>query len=131
MNYIDRSNEKFIFNELGKKDTELVEEIRKKMFVFEDIIGMDNMSIQRFIREVEQKDIVYALKGANREVSNVIFSNMSSRMADAIKSELEITSNIRVKDVEAAQQRIVSIIRKLEEAGQLTISKGGKDDIIA
>ncbi len=130
MNYIDRSNEKFIFDELGKKDAELVEEIRKKMFVFEDIVNMDNMSIQRFIREIEQKDLVYALKGSNNEVSNIIFSNMSARMADAIKSELEITSNVRVKDVEAAQQNIVSVIRKLEEAGQIVISKGGEDDII-
>ena len=91
---------------------------------------MDNMSIQRFIREIEQKDLVYALKGSNNEVSNIIFSNMSARMADAIKSELEITSNVRVKDVEAAQQNIVSVIRKLEEAGQIVISKGGEDDII-
>lgn len=131
MNYIDRGNEKFIFDELGKKDAELVDEIRKKMFVFEDIVGMDNMSIQRFIREIDQKDLVYALKGSNEEVSNVIFANMSSRMTEAIKSELEITSNVRVKDVEEAQQRIVGTIRALEEAGQLVISKGGKDDIIA
>lgn len=130
MNYIDRSNEKFIFDELGKKDAELVDEIRKKMFVFEDIVSMDNMSIQRFVREIDQKDLVYALKGSNAEVSNVIFANMSTRMVEAIKSELEITSNIRVKDVEEAQQRIVGTIRTLEEAGQLVISKGGKDDII-
>lgn len=130
MNYIDRGNEKYIFDELGKKDAELVDEIRKKMFVFEDITSMDNMSIQRFIREIDQKDLVYALKGSNEEVSNVIFANMSTRMTEAIKSELEITTNIRVKDVEEAQQRIVGIIRSLEEAGQLVISKGGKDDII-
>ncbi len=131
MNYIDRGNEKYIFDELSKKDAELVDEIRKKMFVFEDIVGMDNISIQRFIREIDQKDLVYALKGSNNEVSNVIFANMSTRMAEAIKSELEITANIRVTDVEEAQQRIVGIIRVLEESGQIVVSKGGKDDIIA
>lgn len=130
MNYIDRGNEKYIFDELGKKDAELVDEIRKKMFVFEDIINMDNMSIQRFIREIDQKDLVYALKGANEDVAKVIFSNMSVRMTESIKSELEITTNVRVKDVEEAQQRIVGVIRALEEKGQLVISKGGKDDII-
>ncbi|MCI1931032.1 MAG: flagellar motor switch protein FliG [Clostridia bacterium] len=131
MNYIDRSNEKYIFDELSKKDAGLVEEIRKKMFVFEDIVNMDNMSIQRFIREIDQKDLVYALKGANEEVANVIFSNMSTRMTEAIKSELEITTNVRVRDVEEAQQRIVGVIRSLEEKGQLVISKGKDDDIIA
>ncbi len=131
MNYVDRGDEKYIFDELSKKDVELVEEIRKKMFVFEDIVGMDNLSIQRVIREVDQKDLVYALKGAQGEVANVMFANMSARMTETIKSELEITTNVRVKDVEDAQQRIVAVVRKLEDAGQIVISKGGKDDIIA
>lgn len=131
MNYVDRGDEKYIFDELSKKDVELVEEIRKKMFVFEDIVGMDNLSIQRVIREVDQKDLVYALKGSQSEVANVIFANMSARMTETIKSELEITTNVRVRDVEDAQQRIVSVIRKLEDAGQIIVSKGGKDDIIA
>lgn len=131
MNYVDRGDEKYIFDELSKRDVELVEEIRKKMFVFEDIVGMDNLSIQRVIREVDQKDLVYALKGAQSEVANVIFANMSARMTETIKSELEITTNVRVRDVEDAQQRIVSVIRKLEDAGQIVVSKGGKDDIIA
>ncbi|MPN46870.1 Flagellar motor switch protein FliG [bioreactor metagenome] len=129
-NYVDRGDEKYIFDELSKKDVELVEEIRKKMFVFEDIVGMDNLSIQRVIREVDQKDLVYALKGAQGEVANVMFANMSARMTETIKSELEITTNVRVKDVEDAQQRIVAVVRKLEDAGQIVISKGGKDDII-
>ncbi|KXL54498.1 flagellar motor switch protein FliG [Anaerotignum neopropionicum] len=131
MNYVDRGDEKYIFDELSKKDIELVEEIRKKMFVFEDIVGMDNLSIQRVIREVDQKDLVYALKGAQGEVANVIFANMSARMTETIKSELEITTNVRVRDVEDAQQRVVAAIRKLEDAGQIVVSKGGKDDIIA
>lgn len=131
MNYMDRTNEKFIFAELGKKDAELADEIRKKMFVFEDIITMDNRSIQRFVRECDTRDLVYALKGANAEVANLIFANMSSRMAESIKSDLEITTNVRMKDVEEAQQRIVNIIRKLEEDGELVIMKAGKDEIIA
>lgn len=131
MNYMDRSNEKFIFDGLAEKDEELAEEIRKKMFVFEDIVTMDNRSIQRFVRDCDTKDLVLALKGANEEVSNLIFSNMSTRMADSIKSDLEVTTNVRIKDVEEAQQRIVGIIRRLEEEGELIIAKSGKDEFIA
>ena len=101
------------------------------MFVFEDITTMDNRSIQRFLRDCDPKDIVLSLKGANTEVANLIFSNMSTRMAESIKSDLEVTVNVRIKDVEDAQQRIVNVIRKLEEEGELVIMKGGKDDIIA
>ncbi len=130
MNNIDRSNERFIFDELGERDHELADTIRKKMFVFEDIINLDARSIQIFVRECEVKDLVYALKGSNPEVNALIFANMSSRMADNIKDELEITTNLRLKDVEEAQQRVVAVIRRLEEEGQIVISKGGKDDII-
>ncbi len=131
INYMDRSNEKYIFDELVEKDAKLTEEIRKRMFVFEDITVMDNRSIQRFLRDCDPKDIVLALKGANAEVANLIFSNMSTRMAESIKSDLEVTVNVRIKDVEEAQQRIVGVIRQLEEAGELVVMKGGKDDIIA
>ncbi len=130
MNNIDRSNERFIFDELGQRDQELADTIRKKMFVFEDIVGLDARSIQIFVRECEVKDLVYALKGSNPEVNALIFANMSTRMAENIKDELEITTNLRLKDVEEAQQRVVAVIRRLEEEGQLVISKGGKDDII-
>ncbi len=130
MNHIDRSNEKLIFDELGRKDAELADTIRKKMFVFEDIITMDDRSIQRFIRECDMRDMVYALKNANEQITSVIFSNMSARMKDSIQSDMEVTINVRLKDVEEAQQRIVSIIRRLEEEGELIISKGGKDDVI-
>ena len=131
INYMDRGNEKYIFDELSTKDAKLTDEIRKRMFVFEDIVTMDNRSIQRFLRECDPKDIVLALKQANPEVANLIFSNVSSRMAESIKSDLEITVNVRIRDVEEAQQRIVNIIRSLEEQGELVIVKGGKDDIIA
>ncbi len=130
MNNIDRSNERFIFDELGQRDQELADTIRKKMFVFEDIVGLDARSIHIFVRECEVKDLVYALKGSNPEVNALIFANMSTRMAENIKDELEITTNLRLKDVEEAQQRVVAVIRRLEEEGQLVISKGGKDDII-
>ncbi len=131
MNHMDRSNEKFIFDKMGEENPELAETIRKKMFVFEDIMGMDDRSIQRFIRECDMKDIVYALKSASPEMEALFYSNMSSRMAETIKSDLEVTINVRLKDVEEAQQRIVNTIRSLDEAGELIISKGGKDDIIA
>ncbi|MFI3173630.1 MAG: flagellar motor switch protein FliG [Bacillota bacterium] len=131
MNYMDRANEKYILDELGRKDIELAEEIRKKMFVFEDIMKMDPMAIQRFIRDVDSKDMVLAIKGSIPEVSNVIFANMSSRMVETVQSELEFATNIKRTDVEAAQQRIVGLIRSLEESGELVISKGGGDDVIA
>ena len=131
MNHMDRANEKYIFDELGKSDEELAETIRKKMFVFEDIVSMDNRSIQRFIRECDVKDIVYALKGSDEKIKELVFSNVSSRMAESIQSDLEITVNVRLRDVEEAQQRIVGVIRRLEEAGELIIVKSGKDEIIA
>lgn len=130
MNQMDRGTEKSIFEEMEKNDPELTEVIRKKMFVFEDISTMDPRSIQRFIRDCDMKDIVYALKTADEELMNLFYSNMSTRMADSVKADLEITTNVRLKDVEEAQQKIVSLIRKLEEQGELIISKGGKDDIV-
>ncbi len=130
MNHIDRSNEKYIFDELSKKDAKLSDEIRKKMFVFEDITMLDNTAIQRFLHEANSKDLVFALKGANQEVSDAIFSNMSKRSVETVKSDLEFTHNVRLRDVEEAQQRIVGIIRRLEEEGELVIMKGGKDEII-
>ena len=131
MNNLDRTSEKNIFDGLMDHDEELADEIRKRMFVFEDIITMDDRSVQRFVRDCDAKDLVLALKAANADVANKLFSNMSSRMAQNIKDDLEITSNVRMRDVEDAQQRIVGIIRNLEEKGEIIILKGGKDDIIA
>lgn len=131
MNNIDRSSEKFIFDELNRKDPKLSDEIRKKMFVFEDITVLDDMSIQRFLRDIDPKDLVFALKGSNQEVANTIFRNMSNRTAETVKSDLEFTHNVRLKDVEEAQQRIVGVIRRLETEGELIIMKGGKDEVIA
>jgi len=130
MNNVDRGTEKFIFDELNRRDPKLSEEIRKRMFVFEDIITLDPMSIQKFLREVDTKDMAIALKGSNKEVTAIIFENMSQRMGETIKSEMEYLHNIRVRDVEEAQQKIVAIIRRLEEEGEIIITKGGKDDFI-
>lgn len=131
MNNMDRANEKYIFDELTRKDAALCEEIRKRMFVFEDITALDDMSIQRFLREVDSKDLVFALKGANKEVAETIFKNMSTRSSESVRSDLEYTHNVRLRDVEEAQQRIVGIIRRLESEGELVITKGGKDEFIA
>jgi flagellar motor switch protein FliG len=131
MNNLDRASEKNIFDGLSEYNQELADEIRKRMFVFEDIITMDDRSVQRFVRDCDPRDLVLALKGSNSEVANKLFTNMSTRMAQSIKDDLEITSNVRIKDVEDAQQRIVDIIRDLEEKNEIIILKGGKDDIIA
>ncbi|MEG1943001.1 MAG: flagellar motor switch protein FliG [Angelakisella sp.] len=131
MNHVDRGIEKHIFDELTNKDPQLAEEVRKLMFVFEDIIFLDDMSIQRFIRDTDTKDLAVALKGATPELAQVFFKNMSKRMQETISSDIEYLHNVRMRDVEDAQQRIVAIIRKLEEDGELVISKGGKDDVIA
>lgn len=131
MNNLDRASEKSIFDRLSSHNEELADEIRKRMFVFEDIVTMDDRSVQRFLRDCDPKDLVLALKGANSEVSRKIFSNVSTRMAQSIRDDLEVTVNVRIRDVEAAQQRIVGIIRDLEEKNELIIIKGGKDDIIA
>ncbi len=130
MNRIDRSSEKYIFDELYKRDAKLADEIRKKMFVFEDIVMLDPMAVQAFLREVDSKDLVVALKGSNQEVADIIFQNMSQRMGETVRSDMEYLHNVRMRDVEEAQQRIVAAIRKLEEEGEIVISKGGKDEFI-
>ena len=130
MNQIDRSSEKYIFDELYKRDAKLADEIRKKMFIFEDIIMLDSMAIQTFLREVDSKDLVVALKGSTAEVTEVIFQNMSQRMGETIRSDMEYLRNVRMRDVEEAQQRIVAVIRKLEEEGEIIVSKGGADEFI-
>lgn len=130
MNNIDRSTEKHLFDELKTRDPKLSEEIRKRMFVFEDITILDSTAIQRFLREIDTKDMAVALKGSNKEVSTILFANMSQRMKETVESEMEYLHSVRVRDVEDAQQRIVAVIRRLEEEGEIVILKGGKDDLI-
>ncbi len=131
MNRVDRSTEKFVFDELGAQDPKLAEEIRKLMFVFEDIVNLDGLAIQRFIREVDSKDLAVALKAANEDVKEVIFQNMSSRVRETIQTDIQYLHNIRLRDVEEAQQKIVGVIRQLEEAGEIVIARGEGEEIIA
>ncbi len=131
MNNVDRVSEKTIFDGLTMYDAVLADEIRKRMFVFEDILTMDDRSVQRFVRDCDTHDLVLALKSATSELANKLFKNMSTRMAESIKDDLEITTNVRMKDVDDAQQRIVGVIRDLEAKNEIIILKGGKDDIIA
>jgi len=130
LNSVDRGTEKHIMETLEIEDTELAEEIRKRMFVFEDILNLDNRAIQRFLREVENNQLAIALKGATDEVQKVIFSNMSKRLAEMIKEDMDFMGPVRLKDVEESQQKIVNIIRKLEDAGEIVISRGGGDEIV-
>lgn len=130
INTMDRGSEKYIFDELRKKDPVLTDEIRKLMFVFEDIAGLDAMDIQRAMRDVDPKDLTLALKGSTPEMQEVFYSNMSKRMAESIQSDMEYLRGVRVRDVNEAQQKIVAIFRKLEEEGEINISKGGKDDML-
>lgn len=130
LNTVDRSTEKHIMESLEIEEPELADEIRKKMFVFEDILLLDDRAIQRVLRDVDNSDLGIALKGANEEVQNVIFKNLSKRLAAMIKEDMEFMGPVRMKDVEEAQQKIVSVIRKLEDAGEIVISRGGGDEII-
>ncbi|MCT4613043.1 MAG: flagellar motor switch protein FliG [Clostridia bacterium] len=130
LNTVDRGTEKNIMEALEIDDTELAEEIRKKMFVFEDILTLDDHSIQRILREVDNKDLAIALKGANDDVKDLLFKNISSRLADMIKEDMEFMGPIRLKEVEDAQQKIVNIIRKLEDSGEIIISRGGGDELV-
>ena len=130
LNSVDRGTEKFIMDTLEIEDTDLAENIRKRMFVFEDILQLDNRAIQRFLREVDNSQLALALKGATEEVQNTIYNNMSKRLSDMIKEDLEYMGPVRLKDVEEAQQKIVNVIRKLEDAGEIIISRGGGDEIV-
>lgn len=130
MNHVDRGSEKQIFDEMDKSNPDLSQSIRDKMFMFENIIDMDPRSVQRFIRDCDSKDIVYALKTASEEMKQIFLTNMSKRMAETVTADLEITTNVRLKEVEEAQQRIVNLIRQLEDAGEVIINKGGDDDNI-
>lgn len=130
LNTVDRSTEKHIMESLEIEEPELADEIRKKMFVFEDILLLDDRAIQRVLRDVDNADLGVALKAANEEVQNVIFKNLSKRLSAMIKEDMEFMGPVRMKDVEEAQQKIVSVIRKLEDAGEIVISRGGGDEIV-
>ena len=130
LNTVDRGTEKHIMESMEIEDPELADEIRKKMFVFEDILSLDDRSVQRVLREVDNNELAVALKGSNEEVQNLIFSNLSKRLASMIKEDMEFMGPVRMKDVEEAQQKIVNIIRKLEDSAEIIISRGGGDEIV-
>lgn len=130
LNNIDRGTEKHIMETLEIEEPELADEIRRKMFVFEDILSLDDKSIQRVLREVDNNELAVALKGSNEEVQTVIFNNLSKRLASMIREDMEYMGPVRLKDVEEAQQKIVNIIRKLEDSSEIIISRGGGDEII-
>lgn len=130
LNTVDRGTEKHIIETLEIEEPELADEIRRKMFVFEDILSLDDKSIQRVLREVDNNELALALKGSTEEVQNVIFNNLSKRLAVMIREDMEFMGPVRLKDVEEAQQKIVNVIRKLEDSAEIIISRGGGDEIV-
>lgn len=130
LNAVDRGTEKHILESLEIEEPELADEIRKKMLVFEDILLLDDRAIQRVLRDVPTDDLALALKSTNEQVQNAVFNNMSKRLAVMIKEDMEFMGPVRMKDVEEAQQKVVNIIRKLEDSGEIIISRGGGDEIV-
>ncbi len=130
LNTVDRGTERHILETLEIEEPELADEIRKKMFVFEDILSLDDKSIQRVLREVDNNDLAVALKNANENVQEAIFNNLSKRLATMIREDMEFMGPVRMKDVEEAQQKIVNIIRKLEDSAEIIIARGGGDEIV-
>lgn len=130
LNCVDRSTEKYILEEMNNTEPVITEEIRKKMFVFEDIATLDPPSIQRFLQDVDSKDLVIALKGVNADIAEVFYSNMSTRMRDMLRDDAQYLRGVRMSDVEHAQQKLVALVRNLEETGQVVIARGRKDEII-
>lgn len=130
LNLVDRSTEKVIIESLEEEDPELAEDIKKRMFVFEDIVMLDDRAIQKVLREVDTSELAKALKSVDTEVQDKIFRNMSKRAATLLKEDMEYMGPIRMKDVEESQQKIVSIIRKLEEQGEIVVARAGEDELV-
>jgi flagellar motor switch protein FliG len=130
INNADRATERNIMERLEEEDPELAEEVKKRLFVFEDILGMDDRSLQRVLRDVDMKDVALALKGASEALRDKFFKNMSKRAAEMLKEDMQYMGPVRVRDVEEAQQRIVNVIRALEEAGEIVIARGGEEELI-
>jgi len=130
INRVDRGTERNIIEALEEQDPELAEEIKKRLFVFEDIMGMDDRSLQRVLREVDMKDLSLALKGATEELRVKFFRNMSKRAAEMLKEDMDYMGPVRVRLVEEAQQKIVNVVRGLEEAGEIVIARGGEEQLV-
>jgi flagellar motor switch protein FliG len=130
LNLVDRASEKQIIEALEDEDPELAEEIKKRMFVFEDIVMLDDRAIQKVMREVDSQELAKALKSVDAEVQDKIFRNMSKRAAGMLKEDMEYMGPVRLKDVEEAQQKIVSIIRHLEDTGEIVVARAGEDELV-
>ena len=130
INSLDRASEKNILEMLDVNDSELADEIRKRLFVFEDIAKLSNQVIQRVLRDINNQDLAISLKMATDDVQRILFSNISKRLQEMIQDDMEVMGPVRVRDVEDAQQRIVNVIRKLEEEGEIVIARGEEDDLI-
>ncbi len=131
LNLADRATEKAIMEALESEDPDLVEQIRRLMFVFEDILQVDDRGIQKVLKEVDNNELALSLKTASDELKNKIFGNMSERATQLIKEEMEFMGPVRVSDVEAAQQKIVDVVRRLEDAGEIIImGRGGEKDMV-
>lgn len=131
LNKVDRTTERTIIENLEVQNPELAEEIKKKMFVFEDIVLLDDRSLQLVLREIDSKDLALALKASSAEVAEKVYKNMSKRAAEMLREEIEYMGPVRIRDVEEAQQKIVNVIRRLEESGEIIVSRGKGDEIIA
>lgn len=130
LNRSDPGTLKVVMDALEMDDPELAEQVKRQMFVFEDIVMLDDRGIQLVLREVDSKDLALAIKGSNPEVGQKVMANMSSRASQMLKEDIEFMGPVRLRDVEEAQQRIVKVIRRLEESGAIVISRGGSDEII-
>ncbi len=130
LNQVDRTTEKNITESLEMEDPELADKVKSSMFVFEDILTIEDVYIQRILREVEIKELAMALKGCSNEVAEAIFRNQSKRAAASLKEDMEFLGPVRLIDVEKAQQQIVNLIRRLDEAGEIVLARGGEDAII-
>ncbi len=130
LNRVDRGTEKTILEALAEENPELADEIKRRMFVFEDIVLLDNRSVQRILREIDAKDLSMAMKTASEDVKNLIFRNMSKRAVELLKEDMGYMGPVRLRDVEEAQQKIVNVIRQLEDSGEILISRGKEDELI-
>ena len=130
LNQVDRGTEKNILDKLEEDDPELVEEIKKRMFVFEDIVLLSDRAVQLVLRQVETHDLALALKTASDEVEDIITGNMSQRAAEMLEEDMEFMGPVRIREVEDAQQRIVNVIRELEESGEIVIARGGESEVV-
>jgi flagellar motor switch protein FliG len=130
LNSVDRGTERHLLEALEETEAELVEEIRKRMFVFEDMVKLSNQAIQRVLREIDNRDLAISMKGATGEVEKIIFSNISTRLKEMIKEDIDMMGPVRIRDVEEAQQKIVNIIRQLDESGEIIIQRNGEEDLL-